>query len=218
MKTYGQYCALAKALDVVGDRWTLLIVRELLLRGPSRYTDLRYGLPGVATNLLVERLRELEAAGIVRREEAPPPVATALFHLTERGEQLRPVLLALGEWGAAFMGPRGEDDAFRSHWLAFPVEHFLTDNAPDQPPISIELRTGDRPMLVETVDGGVRARPGTAGHPDALLDGPPELVLAVLKGRIDLFEAQARGLSFAGDPNALRRLQPDGEAEPAPDR
>ena len=85
MRSYRQYCALAKALDVLGDRWTLLIVRELMLGGPSRYTDLRNGLPGIATNLLSERLRELEAAGVVAREEAPPPVATTLFSLTPRG-------------------------------------------------------------------------------------------------------------------------------------
>ena len=82
MRSYGQYCALAKALDVLGDRWTLLIVRELMLAGPSRYTDLRNGLPGIATNLLSDRLRELEAAGVVAREQAPPPVATTLFSLT----------------------------------------------------------------------------------------------------------------------------------------
>jgi DNA-binding HxlR family transcriptional regulator len=92
MGSYGEYCSLAKALDVVGDRLTLLIVRELTIRGPSRYTDLRNGLPGIATNLLADRLRELEQAGIVDREEAPPPVATTLFALTPRGEELRPAV------------------------------------------------------------------------------------------------------------------------------
>src|SRR2546423_10330659 len=89
MRSYSQYCSLAKALDIVGERWTLLIVRELLLRGPSRYTDIRDGLPGIATNLLAERLRDLEKAGLLSREDAPPPVATTLFRLTPRGEQLR---------------------------------------------------------------------------------------------------------------------------------
>src|SRR6185295_293446 len=86
MRSYKQYCALAKALDVVGDRWTLLIVRELLIRGRCRYTDLRNGLPGIATNLLADRLREMEQSGLVSREEAPPPIATTLFQLTPRGE------------------------------------------------------------------------------------------------------------------------------------
>ncbi len=107
MRSYGQYCSVAKALDVIGDRWTLLIVRELLLRGACRYTDLKNGLPGIATNLLADRIRELESAGLVRREEAPPPVATTLVHLTETGAELEPVIKALGWWGIRYMaGPR----------------------------------------------------------------------------------------------------------------
>src|SRR4051812_19082344 len=157
MRSYHQYCALAKALDVIGDRWTRLIVRELLLAGPSRYTDLRNGLPGIATNLLSDRLRELEAAGVVARVDAPPPVATTLFSLTDRGEALRPVLDALGAWGMPYVveGP-APDDPFRGRWLAWPAERFLTDGEPDRPPIAIELRAGegaDDPVVVETVDG-----------------------------------------------------------------
>src|SRR6185312_7009995 len=127
MRSYSQYCSVAKALDVIGDRWTLLIVRELLLAGPRRYTDLRNGLPGIATNLLSERLRDLEAAGVVIREDAPPPVASTLFKLTARGEALRPVLRELGLWGIPYMveGPAAED-VFRGRWLAGPAEGFLT--------------------------------------------------------------------------------------------
>src|SRR5919206_4447822 len=127
MRTYGQYCGIAKALDVVGDRWTLLIVRELLIRGASRYTDLRNGLPGIATNLLADRLRELDEAGVVRSDAAPPPVATTLYELTERGRALEPVLNALGGWGAALLTEAPDDDAFCSHWLAFPLERHLRD-------------------------------------------------------------------------------------------
>src|ERR1017187_2932151 len=99
MRSYRQYCSIAKALDAVGDRWTLLIIRELLIRGGCRYTDLKNGLPGIATNLLSDRIRELEAAGLIRREDAPPPIATTLFHLTAAGAELQPVLHALGRWG-----------------------------------------------------------------------------------------------------------------------
>src|SRR5213080_4601140 len=99
MRSYGQYCSVAKALDLVGDRWTLLIVRELLLQGPCRYTDLRNGLPGIATNLLADRLRELDRGGLIKSEAAPPPVATTLFSLTERGRALAPALRELGIWG-----------------------------------------------------------------------------------------------------------------------
>src|SRR5947207_3653412 len=117
MRTYDEYCAIAKSLDVVGDRWTLLIVRELALRGASRYTDLRSGLPGIATNLLADRLRELEAAGLIEREDAPPPVATTLFRLTERGAALEPVISELGRWGLPLMRDDRPDDEFRGQWL-----------------------------------------------------------------------------------------------------
>src|SRR5215468_2376469 len=121
MRSYGQYCSVAKALDVVGDRWTLLIVRELILQGPCRYTDLKDALPGIATNLLAERLRELEAAGLIWREDAAPPVATTLFHLTEAGTELEPALAALGAWGIRYMAEPADHDEFRSHWFAFPI-------------------------------------------------------------------------------------------------
>src|SRR3981189_1458043 len=103
MRSYVQYCSVAKALDVVGDRWTLLIVRELLLQGPCRFTDLKNGLPGIAANLLSARLKELEDAGLTSRENAPPPVATVLYTLTENGLTLEPVLKALGLGGLRYM-------------------------------------------------------------------------------------------------------------------
>src|SRR5436309_9438539 len=131
MRSYGQYCAVAKALDVIGDRWSLLIVRELMLRGPCRYTDIRDGLPGIATNLLADRLRELEEAGVIRREAAPPPVATTLFHLTPRGEELRSVVRALADWGAPLLGEAVGDDVFRSDWVRYPAALYLTDTEPE---------------------------------------------------------------------------------------
>jgi DNA-binding HxlR family transcriptional regulator len=212
VRTYGQYCAVARALDVVGDRWTLLIVRELLLRGPSRYTDLGHGLPGVATNLLADRLHGLEEAGLVRRVDAPPPVSTGLYELTPRGAELAPVLHALAIWGGDLMAAPQGTDAFRSHWLAFPFSR-LIDDAPEAPPVTIQVHTGDQPMIVETVDGGVRAHPGVAEHPDAVLDGPPDVVVAVLRRALDIAEATGRGLRFAGDRAALRRIRPTSSAE-----
>src|SRR5262249_56714829 len=142
MRSYDEYCSLAKSLDVVGDGWTLLIVRELTLRGPSRYTDLRNGLPGIATNLLADRLRELEQAGVVEREDAPPPIATTLFRLTPRGEQLKPVLEDLVRWGVPLMTEQSPTDAVRSHWLAWAIELMGADSEPDGPEVAIALRTG----------------------------------------------------------------------------
>jgi DNA-binding HxlR family transcriptional regulator len=208
MRSYGQYCAVAKALDVVGDRWTMLIVRELLLRGPSRYTDLREGLPGIATNLLAERLRSLEDAGLVVREAAPPPVATTLFRLTPRGEELRPVLDALGRWGVPYMAEGPEPaDQFRSRWLAWPAEAFLSDRRPGEPPVTIELDTGEGPIVIEAAAGEIHTRAERHGRPDATLAGPPHAILGVLSGHVALDVARAQGLRFEGDPRALARVQ-----------
>jgi DNA-binding HxlR family transcriptional regulator len=224
MRSYGQYCSVAKALDVVGDRWTLLIIRELLLQGPCRYTDLRNGLPGIATNLLADRLHELEAADLVRREEAAPPVATTLFHLTEAGTKLEPSLEALGAWGIRYMAEPAEGDEFRSHWLTFPVELFLHDADPDGPPLSIELRPASqigsqtttptasravaRPAVVEVSGGEVRTRLGSAASPDLVLEGSPRLILGLLGAYLTPADAEALGLAITGDPAILRRLQP----------
>ncbi|HET7564576.1 MAG TPA: winged helix-turn-helix transcriptional regulator [Gemmatimonadaceae bacterium] len=212
MRTYRQYCGLARALDLVGDRWTLLIVRELLILGPSRYTDLRNGLPGIATNLLVDRLRELEEAGLVEREQAAPPVATALFRLTPRGQALEPVIRALGAWAGPTLGRWEAGEEFRSHWLALPLELHLVDHAPTRPPVTIEVRTGDRPLVIEAAGGTVHVRPGSAAAPDATVSGPPDLVLAMLLGRTSLAAARKHGVHVEGDTRALRRVQPSPRA------
>ena len=211
MRSYEQFCGLAKALDTVGDRWTLLIVRELLTCGPSRYSDLQRGLPGIATNLLADRLRSLEDAGVVLREEPAPPMATALFALSEWGEQLRPIIMALGSWARPLMAKPARGDRFLSHWLALPLETFVTDLAPKRKPIRIELRTGDRPMILETTGAAVRVHSGSAEHPDAVLTGSPELIIGLLVRRIDLATARGRGLRFEGNVNVLRRVGPARE-------
>jgi DNA-binding HxlR family transcriptional regulator len=208
MRSYGQFCALAKALDVIGDRWTLLIVRELLIRDDARYTDLRDGLPGIATNLLASRLSELERAGVIEREEAPPPIATTLYRLTPRGRELEAVMLQIGRWGAPLMKDAPKSDAFCAHWIALPARNNLRDHAPDEPPVVIELRAGDEPVTVTAMNGSVRVRTGAAKNPDAVLSGTPRLVYAVLKGEMDLSRARAAGIEFKGNVKALCRVQP----------
>jgi DNA-binding HxlR family transcriptional regulator len=117
MPPYGEYCSIA-----------------LVERGPCRYIDLRNGAPGIASNLLAERMRELEQDGVIAREDAPPPIATTLFRLTPRGEQLRPVLDDLARWDLPLMMEQKPTDAVRSHWLAATIELMLTDRQPDAPP------------------------------------------------------------------------------------
>lgn len=203
MRSYKQYCALAKALDVIGDRWTLLIVRELLIRGRSRYTDLQDGLPGIASNLLALRMRELEQAGLVRRDEAAPPVATTLFALTPRGEELEAVVHQLGRWGAPLLREIHRGDAFRTHWLALPAGLHLKDRTPERPPITIEVHAGGEPLLIETIDGKVRIRPGRAENPDAILTGKRAVILGVLTGKLKMSAARVEG-----NRSALRRVLP----------
>ncbi|MFD7323573.1 winged helix-turn-helix transcriptional regulator [Streptomyces sp. NPDC059875] len=119
-RSYDQYCAAARALDVVGDRWTLLIVRELLA-GPRRYTDLHADLPGVSTDMLAGRLKDMEGAELVTRRRLSPPVAAYVYELTRRGRELLPVLRALAEWGAPALAEPRPTDAVRAHWFAIPL-------------------------------------------------------------------------------------------------
>lgn len=206
MRSYDEYCAIAKSLDVVGDRWTMLIVRELVERGACRYTDLRNGLPGIASNLLAQRLRELEQAGVIEREDAPPPIATTLFRLTPRGEQLRPVLDGLTRWGLPLMTEQKPGDAVRSHWLASALELLLTDRQPDGPPITVELQTGDQPIVIETHDGAIHIHLRSADSPDVTLAGPPKPIMGLLLGLLDLPGAKTSGITYHGDPMILDRI------------
>ncbi len=212
MRSYGEYCSIAKALDVVGDRWTFLIIRELLIRGACRYTDLKDGLPGIATNLLSDRIRELEAAGLIWREDAPPPVATTLFHLTEAGAELESVLAAIGRWGVRYMIEPAEGDDFRGHWFAFPVSFFLRDRDPDGRPVSIELRAASSPVVVEVSGGSARMRLGTAAAPDLVLRGEPRLILALFSGHLTAGEVTDLGLEISGDTSVLQRVLPEPAA------
>jgi DNA-binding HxlR family transcriptional regulator len=116
MKTYGQRCPIARALDVVGERWTLLVVRELML-GPRRYTDLTVGLPGVGTNILAARLADLQSAGLVTKRELPPPTAVTVYELTDAGRSLGPILTSLSEWGEQYGTPINESQVARPQWI-----------------------------------------------------------------------------------------------------
>ena len=209
MRSYGQYCSVAKALDVIGDRWTLLIVRELTLRGACRYTDLRNGLPGIATNLLADRLRELEHAGVIAREDAPPPIATTLFRLTPRGEQLRPVLEDLTRWGLPLMTEQRPDDAVRSHWLAWALEQMLVDRGTDASAVTVQIVTGDQPIVIEIGGGAVHSRLGRVDDADVTLTGPPMPILGLLLGLRSLPDAEASGVEYEGNPAVLDRVGTD---------
>jgi DNA-binding HxlR family transcriptional regulator len=191
-KTYDQYCPVAHALGVVGERWALLVVRELL-QGPKRYTDLAEGLPGIGTNILASRLRDLEAAGVVTKKTLPPPAASRVYELTEYGLELKPVMRELALWGARSLGPPTAEDELFPGWLVNPVEMIL---APLAPTGRFEFRVGDE--IASLVDGVAHA--GPTDDPDVVVEGDAEgLYYLFIERRLD-------GVSISGDRALLNRL------------
>jgi DNA-binding HxlR family transcriptional regulator len=202
MKSYRQYCGLARGLDVVGDRWVLLIVRELL-NGPRRYGELTHGLPGIATNLLAERLRTMQANGLVAK------TGDDRYALTEWGDGLREVVAAIGGWASPLMDRIAEGDTFRSHWITHPIAALFPGVDPTRPELTIEVRCGDELITIRSAEGRVGVHPGQAAAPDLVLTGPPDAAVGLLARRVGAAEAKARGLTVTGDVRLLRRLRPN---------
>jgi DNA-binding HxlR family transcriptional regulator len=192
---------LARGLDVIGDRWVLLIVRELL-PGPRRYSELLDGLPGIATNLLAERLRAMEENGLVVKGDDDR------YALTDRGEGLRDVVYSIGRWAYPLMGEKAPDEAFRSHWIAHPIGALFPGVDESRPDLCVEVRTDGEPMTVRSSGGRVTVEWGPAPAPDVVLAGPPDVIVGLFARRIDAAEAKARGVAITGDPRRLRRLRP----------
>jgi len=207
VRSYGQYCALARGLDVIGDRWTLLVVRELLA-GSRRYSELLEGLPGIATNLLAERLRSLEERGVVARD------AEGEYQLTEWGQGLSEVLYAVARWAVPLMAEPVGDDAFRSSWLALPVAVIWPGVDERRPRMTIEIRTGNAPMTIESRNGQVWVEPRSARSPDLVLTGPPDGIVGVLTGALDQASASDRGISIQGDADRLAQLRTPSSTSP----
>lgn len=209
MRSYHQYCSMARALDLVGDRWTLLIVRELLTQGPCRFSDLRRGLPAIASNLLAERLRDLENHALITRHDEPPPVAATLISLSERGQDLAGVVRELTRWGAPLMIVPPEDDAFRVHWFSLPLRHLCRDGTPDEP-VSV-VRLGDLGDGCDVIAdrGRIDVRPcSTERRPDATVTAPPQVFVALFTGQVTLRMATTMGLAVDGSVAALERVLP----------
>ncbi|HEU5471815.1 MAG TPA: winged helix-turn-helix transcriptional regulator [Actinophytocola sp.] len=205
---YHQYCATARTLDLVGERWTLLIVRELLT-GPKRFKDLGDSLAGIGTGLLAERLKHLEAAGILRRAMLPPPAATPVYELTPAGQDLEPAVLALARWGLRHaMGPRAERDGFRPGWAVLGMQAAFDPVAAEGVVAVYEFRVGDA-VFHARVDGGrVSSRMGPADRPDAVIEADEETFADLAHGRQRLREAVRAGRARAtGDRAALTRLR-----------
>ncbi|MFE1755379.1 winged helix-turn-helix transcriptional regulator [Streptomyces anandii] len=205
-RSYDQYCSAARALDTVGDRWTLLIVRELLA-GPRRYTDLHADLPGVSTDVLASRLKDMERDGLTTRRRLPPPGAAFVYELTGRGAALLPVLQALGEWGQAELGEPRPTDAVRAHWFALPLLRALEGEGV----VEVRLEEGLFHLHLGARGGPVYGDGPAPGEPDArlVLDSPTCTALA--RGELSLADAVRAGrieVSGEGTPaKALRALR-----------
>ncbi|MFJ3443868.1 winged helix-turn-helix transcriptional regulator [Streptomyces sp. NPDC086081] len=204
-RSYDQYCPAARALDVVGDRWTLLIVRELLA-GPRRYTDLHADLPGVSTDVLASRLRDMERDGLATRRRLPPPGAANVYELTPRGRELLPVLQALGEWGQGELGERRPTDAVRAHWFALPLLRLLDGEGL----VEVRLEEGRFHVHAGAEEGPVYGDGPAPGEPDALLTLDTATCTALGRGELDLVRAVREGRVEVTGEGALAKALREG--------
>jgi DNA-binding HxlR family transcriptional regulator/putative sterol carrier protein len=218
-RSYGDGCGIAHALDLVGERWALLVVRELVL-GPKRFTDLRGGLPKASPNVLAQRLRELEQAGIVRRRRLPPPAGSSVYELTEWGLELEPIVVALGGW--ALRSPSFPEDAPVSvDSVALALTSMFNADAADGFNAVIELRLGENRFRIRVADGRIELARGEADDRDAIIDADLDSLRAVLWQGRELAEALRDGdIRIEGDRRAVARFvllfpQPESAAPAA---
>ena len=204
-RTYDQYCPVARALELVGERWTLLVARELLL-GPRRFTDLMAGLPGVSANVLAGRLKDLEGQGMVARRTLPPPAASAVYELTPEAPGLVSVLAAMAEWGMTMLGEPRAHDEVRGEWIVLGLA--VTAPAPDVADgTTYELHIDGEVLHVQVREGNLQPHHGPADDPDAVLTVDATALADLWAGRLDVDDALVGGrVTVDGDEDAARRL------------
>lgn len=204
-KCYDQYCPMAHALSLVGERWSLLIVRELM-HGPKRYTDLSHGLPGIGTNILAARLRDLEEGGIVEKRKLPPPFAVTVYDLTEYGRQLDEVMHALARWGARTLGPPGPEDELYPEWGVNAFAALFDPEAARGVTETYVLKIDDDVFTARIEDGHLEATCGAAEDRDVLVETDIETFFPLVAGDLAPAEAVKEGrASIEGDPDAVER-------------
>jgi DNA-binding HxlR family transcriptional regulator len=207
-RTYNQYCATARTLDLVGERWTLLLVRDLLT-GPKRFGDLQKSLKGMGTGLLAARMKHLEREGLVERITLPPPANTPAYALTEAGRDLGPAVLALARWGMTWvMGERRDGETFHAGWAALGMEAFFDPAAADGVRAVYEFRVDGEVFHVRVADGTAEAVNGPAQLPDAVVETGEDVLIGLAEGTTTLAEAiKDKAVTVSGDRDALRRLR-----------
>jgi DNA-binding HxlR family transcriptional regulator len=204
-KHYDQYCPIAHAVGMLGERWTLLVVRELLY-GPKRYTDLVGGLPGIGTNVLAARLRDLEESGVVQKRKLPPPAACTVYELTEYGRGLEEAVYALARWGIRSLGPPGPDDELEPDWGTHAFPALLNPDAARGLTATYSLKIGGDWFTAHFEDGELLASVGEADDADLRVEVDMETFFGLASGDLAPREAVERGLaSIDGDLDALER-------------
>jgi DNA-binding HxlR family transcriptional regulator/putative sterol carrier protein len=205
-RSYKQYCAMARALDVLGERWTLLIIRELLT-GPKRFKDLLEGLPGIGTNLLAGRLKDLGGEGLLRRTTLPPPAGSAVYELTERGRDLEPVLMGLARWGLELLDEPCPDEVFRPVWAVQAMKAKFRPEAARWVRETYEFRVSEDVFHVRVDDGVSEPEYGPAWEPDLVVTTDTDTFLSIVSGWIEPTDAiEAGKLDLEGDKEALARV------------
>lgn len=205
-RSYGQFEGLARALDLVGERWTLLVVRELLL-GPKRYKDLLDDLPGIGTNLLAARLKMLKQEGLVGVRILPPPAGSTVYELTPKGRGLEEALIALARWGAQFMEEPAENDVLRPGWGVLAMRTTFRPEAARGVHETYELRIDGDLFHIAVDDGTMEARQGPATRPDVILETDLETFLAIGARQLNPVEAVMTGrATVEGDLEAGLRM------------
>lgn len=204
-RTYADPCGIARALDLVGERWALLLVRDLVL-GPKRFTDLRAGLPHLSPDVLSQRLRELEEAGVVRRRTLPPPAASKVYELTDWGQELEPVVLALGRWGSRAPFPP-TDAQLGVDSMVLALKTLFAPSSADGLAASYELRLGEQPFRATVSGGQLELARGGAEHPDAVIQTDPATLSSVLWHGRPLADALRSGdLEIDGSKQLVKRF------------
>ncbi len=205
-RSYGEACRFAHALDLVGERWALLVVRELLL-GPKRFTDLRAGLPHASSNILSERLRDLEQGGVIQRRKLPPPAASWVYELTEWGRELEPIVTKLGAWGARSPFPP-ETQEINADSIVLALRSLFDAEAAGEMSASYELRIGEERFRVEIAGGKLGLNRGPAAEPGASIEVPDAPTLAaVLTDELPLDDALSSGtVQIEGGKQAAKRF------------
>jgi DNA-binding HxlR family transcriptional regulator/putative sterol carrier protein len=206
MRKFDQYCPVAHAISLVGERWSLLIVRELLL-GPKRYTDLAHGLPGIGTNILAARLKELEECGVIAKRKLPPPAASTVYELTEYGNGLREALYALARWGARTLGPPKEGEELYEEWGLNALPALFNAEEARGLTETYVLRVEDDVFTARLVDGVLTPSLGPAEDADLVVETDFATWFELASGEIALRDAVAAGRARAeGSADAIDRV------------